>query len=858
MTRHACLLLLALSPSLMPSAVQSQAAITPAMERRVDSLLRQMTLDEKIGMIAGVNGFDAPGLPRLGIPNLGMSDSPFGVRATGPSTLYPGGINLAATFNVALVERVGTQIGRDARARGRHYLLGPGVNMYRSPVSGRNFEYYGEDPFLAARTTVAFVKGVQSQRVSATVKHFLGNNSEFARNTTDSRIDERTLREIYLPAFEAAVKEANVGAIMGSYNLMNGEYMSHNRRMNVEVVKGEWGFPGVFMSDWFATHDALAAANGGQDIEMPGPIFFNARNLKPAIEQGKLTVATIDDKVRRLLRNAARFGWLDDAAADRTVPLFNVQGMAAALQAAREGMVLLRNDNGLLPLDRTRVKTIAVIGPNAHPAVMLGGGSATIPTFRGTSVLEGVATHLGPAANVMYARGVPSIARVVLNTVFSTFPGGVPGVMVEVFNGLETSGQASSTRVERMVNIGRPLDMASLARDDVGLDPSPMTLPEGPMAHRITGFYEVKQAGVHDFIVQMGGFNDNGYRLFVDGKLVADRWRIATAIVEATPVALDPGFHKVVFEQRSIAGWYSPFIRMGVVRRDEWVDTAAVEMARRADAVVLSVGYDASTEAENWDRTFSLPPGQDQLIQRIAAANPKTIVVLNAGGAVDMTSWADRVPAVIQAWYPGQEGNRALAEILTGETNPSGRLPISYDRAWQDNPSYPHYYNDSSSNQIHYREGVFMGYRGYERAKIAPRFPFGYGLSYTTFRYSNLKVAPAAGTTAQDPRWEVSFDVTNTGARAGASAAQVYVGERTPRVPRPVKELKGFAKPMLQPGQTTRVTVPLDARSLAYYDVAGKEWRADPGTYDVFVGQSSVDIALRGEIALSRPVTGDW
>lgn len=839
-----------------PVAVTAQAPITPAMERRADSLVSQLTLEEKLAMIAGVNGFDAPGVPRLGIPQLGMSDGPFGVRATGPSILYPGGINLAATWNAAIVRRVGAEIGRDARARGRHYLLGPGVNIYRGPLSGRNFEYYGEDPFLAARTTVAFVQGVQSQRVSATVKHFMGNNSEFARNTTDSRIDERTLREIYLPAFEAAVKEGQTGAIMGAYNLTNGEYMSQNRRLQVDVVKTEWGFPGIIMSDWFATHSAVPALNGGQDIEMPGPIHFSPANVRSALQRGEVTMPTIDDKVRRLIRNALRFGWMEDAAADPAIPLFNARGIAAGLEAAREGMVLLENRGGVLPLDRATARTVAVIGPNAHPAVVLGGGSATIPTFRTVSVLEAIADHFGPDHATLSARGIPGLGRATLTTEFVTAPGGVPGIVVEVYHGrTDPSGTPSSTRVDRHVNVGRALDMAAASRDDIALDPSPVTLPEGPMAHRFTGFYEAKEPGVHDIVVQMGGFNDNGYRLFVDGKLVADRWRIVTSMVEATAIPLEAGYHKVVLEQRSVAGWYSPFIRMAVVPQARWVDSAAIALASRADAVVLSVGYDPTTEAENWDRTFRLPPGQDQLIQRISAVNPRTVVVVNSGGAVDMSGWGDRVAAVVQAWYPGQEGNRALAEILTGRTNPSGRLPFSWDRRWEENPSSPHYYPDSGSMEIHYREGIFGGYRGYERWRVSPRYPFGHGLSYTTFRYSGAGIAPAEGSTAAAPRWTLSFDVNNTGSRAGATVAQVYVGQRSPPVPRPLKELEGFAKAALEPGQSTRVTVPLDLRSLAYYDVAGRQWRADAGVYDVYVGTSSADIVLRTTITLPRTLT---
>ena len=829
-----------------------------AQERRVDSLLKQMTLEEKIGLLGGVNGFDLPGLARLGIPQLSAGDSPFGVRATGPSTLYPGGINLAATWNTTLAMQMGVQIGRDARARGKHYLLGPGANMYRSPLNGRNFEYYGEDPFLASRIAVGFIRGVQSERVSATIKHFMGNNSEFARNTTDSRIDERTKREIYLPTFEAAVKEVQVGAIMGSYNLTDGLHMTENRAMNVDLVKNEWGFAGVLMSDWYSTYDAIGVANGGTDLEMPEPLYLNPASLLPAIAQGRITVATIDDKVRRLLRNQVRFGWLNKSAVDRTIPQFNVRGQTIALQAAREGMVLLKNDGALLPLRRDRVRTIALIGPNAHPAVVLGGGSATIPTYYTVSALQGIARLAGPGATVHHVRGIPTYGKITLDTRFTTAPtDGVPGITAEVFSNKQMIGAPVSSRVDQRISLGAPLDMAALAREDFALDPPPYSGPAGPMATRWTGYYTPLRAGVHDFVVQQGGFNEAGFRLFVDGTLVTDRWTLAPAMVEPIAVALDAGPHKVVFEHHAIAGFSSPFLRVGIVRRGAWVDPAAVAAARSADVVVLAVGFDAQSEAENWDRTFNLPPGQDELVAAVSAVNPRTIVVINSGGAVGMNDWIDRVPAVLHAWYPGQEGGTALAELLFGDVNPSGHLPATFERRWEDNPAFASYYPDSGSNQIHYREGVFVGYRGFEQRGIAPRFPFGHGLSYTTFRFANLAVRPVAGTTDTTPRWTVTFDVTNTGARAGAAVPQVYVSERNPGVPRPHKELKGFSKTMLKPGETRRVSVPLDARSLAYYDVAGMQWRVDPGAFEVMIGASSADadIVLRDTLTIRRGVT---
>src|SRR5215213_1737798 len=350
------LLVINLAP---PARAQAQQGV----EQRVEALIKQLTLEEKIDLLGGTDGFFVRDVARLGLPRLKMADGPVGVRNFGPATAMAAGVGLAATWNPALAERVGTEIGRDARAKGVHFLLGPGVNLYRSPTNGRNFEYFGEDPFLAARLAVGYIRGVQSQGVSATVKHFAANNSEYDRHNTDSVVDERTLREMYLPAFEAAVKEARVGAIMSSYNLVNGEHASQNRHLLTEIARDDWGFEGVMMSDWFATYDGVAAANAGQDLEMPGPAYMNRKTLMPAIEQGKVSVATVDEHVRRLLRTAARFGWLDRDQTEGSIPRFNQTGRQAALQAAREGMVLLKNEGALLPLDRKRLKSVLVVGP---------------------------------------------------------------------------------------------------------------------------------------------------------------------------------------------------------------------------------------------------------------------------------------------------------------------------------------------------------------------------------------------------------------------------------------------------------------------------------------------------------------
>lgn len=853
--RTLLLYLLALVTLARNASPQAGPTSNPAVERRVDSILAQLTLEEKIGLLGGVNVFDVPGLARLGIPQLGTADSPFGVRATGPSTLYVGGIALAATWNPHLAERVGTEIGRDARARGKHYSLGPGVNIYRSALNGRNFEYLGEDPFLASRMVVPFITGMQRQGVSATIKHFMGNNSEYWRNKSDSRIDERALREIYLPAFEAAVREARVGAIMPSYNLTNGTYMTANRRLNVDVVKGEWGFPGVTMSDWGAVHSTLDAANGGTDLEMPGPQHFNRGSLLPLIQEGSVTQATIDDKVRRLLRNTLRFGWMDRPQLDPSIPRFNQQGRAVALDGARESMVLLKNERNALPLNKKYVRTLAVIGPNAFPAVPLGGGSATVPPFHAVSFVEGLGDYLGTAANVVYSRGLQSWSWVAAGTNFATDRAGLhPGLNAEVFSNQELSGTPASTRVDQHVSAGAPLDIGMFASGEP-IDFSAFGAPPQPVATRWTGYYTPRTPGRHDVVVQQGGFSDSGYRLYVDDKLVRDSWKLSKAAVEPTSVVLDAGPHKVVLEHRSVTGLGSPFIRMGIVAERGWVDQSAVALAAKADAVILAVGFDPQSESEGWDRTFALPPGQDELIRAVVAANPKSIVIVTSGGAVDMSQWIDRVPAAVEAWYPGQEGGIALAEILFGDVNPSGHLPATFERRWEDNPSSASYYPASGTNLVEYREGVFVGYRGFEQSGTRPLFPFGHGLSYTTFRYGNLAIHPVAGTSGSDARWSVSFDVSNTGARAGAAVAQVYVADPKASVPRPAKELKGFAKVMLRPHETRRLTVPLDVRSLSFYDVPGKQWRAEAGDFKVLIGSSSADIKLAGTLHLANTVT---
>ncbi len=815
-------------------------ALDPAVERRIDTILATMSLEQKLDYIGGVDRFFVREVKEAGIPRLVMADGPLGVRNFGPATAMAGGIALAASWNPALAARVGGEIARDARAKGVHFMLGPAVNIYRAPMNGRNFEYFGEDPFLASRIAVGYIEGMQAQGVSATIKHFAANNSEFDRHNTDAVIDERTLREIYLPAFEAAVKEARVGAIMSSYNLVNGVHASQNAFLQNEVARRDWGFDGVMMSDWDATYDGLAAALGGLDLEMPFAKMMSRATLRPAIESGRLPVATIDEKIRRILRVAIRFGWLDRAQEDLQIPRYNQEGRTVALEAAREGIVLLKNDGALLPLDRSKLKRIAVIGPAAYPAVPVGGGSARVEPFAAVSVLQGVSDRMGASAAVTYRAGLPSLDEVASATRFSTAPGGAErGLKLEVFPNLEPSGTPVATRTERSLNLWR----------SVGGGPD---AARQPGSARYTGYFEAPTAGRYGLFLQSSG-GRGGQRLLVDGALVVDCWKETRAYVSERSLELAAGPHQVVLEVSRQWGIGATRVRVGIRQQGTLVEPQVRELAAQADVVIAAVGFDDETESESADRTFALPFGQDELLRTLVAANKRTIVVLRAGGNVDMTAWLAEVPALVHTWYPGQEGGTAVADVLFGEVNPSGRLPVSFERRFEDAPTHDSYYPAApGSPRVPYKEGVFIGYRGYEKSGVAPQFPFGFGLSYTSFAYANLALSP---TRTADGRLSVSFEVTNTGSREGQDVAQVYVSEQKPKLPRPAKELKGFAKVALRPGETRRVTVTLEPRAFAYYDVAKGDWRADAGRFSVLVGRSSAEIVLRGDLDLAKTLT---
>ncbi len=813
------------APEASPSG---PVADSPEIEAQAHAILANLTLDQKIELIGGTDSMYTQAIPSVGLPRFKMSDGPLGVRTWGPTTAYAGGAALAATWDPAVARAVGEGLGRDARARGVHFLLALGVNIARSPVSGRNFEYLSEDPFLNGRLAIPYVAGVQSQGVSATLKHFAANNQEYNRHNVSSDVDERTLREIYFPAFEAVVKEGQVTAVMDSYNLVNGRHSTQNPFLNLKILKGEWGFQGLLMSDWDATYDGVAAANGGLDLEMPYAKFMNKETLMPAIHSGKVTEATIDDKILRLLRVALRYHWIGADAHSQYVSsfsLYSIADRATALQGARESITLLKNEGKTLPLDASKIKTIAVIGPDAWPAVTGGGGSSQAQAFEPVSILAGLGNMAAQSGvNVVYARGLPTPGDIFGGTNFEG------KVQVDTFANHEFTGP-STHGTQNQIN-----DLKQAQWDAV--DPNPRSL-------RYSAMYKPEKSGKYLLLAAASG--EDYYTVQVDGKPILDQPHREGQIPLSATLELTAG------QPIHITADYVPYtpgvrLALGLATEASLVSEDASRLAKSADAVVLSVGFDGDTESEGYDRTFQLPWGQDALIEAIAAANPKSVVVYTGGGAADTHRWLSKVPAFLMTYYPGQEGGTAVAEVLLGKQNPEGKLPVTFDRDWKENPSYPYYYAHKETDgieHVQYKDKLMVGYRYWTTTGKHALYPFGFGLSYTTFAFSNLSVpstVKVGGTTS------VSFDVTNTGSVAGAEVAQLYVSEPGAKGMRPERELKGFAKVRIAPSESKHVTLNLDARSFSYWDEANKGWKMDAGKFLIHVGDSSESTPLEGSL----------
>jgi beta-glucosidase len=714
-------------------------------EAEITALLAKLTLEEKVHMIHANSAFAAGGVPRLGIPEIMTSDGPHGVRpeqgrnwkppvgANDAGTYLPTNNTLASTWNPALGHAYGTVLGSEANARGKDIILGPGINIVRAPLNGRNFEYLSEDPFLISKMVVGYIQGVQSQGVSACVKHYAANNQEEHRNDIDVDMSERALREIYLPGFKAAVQQGGVYSLMGSYNKFRGTYATENAYLMNTILKGEWGFKGLVMSDWGSVHDTQEALHNGTDLEMGTDLslmyssvdqsqatasastaaakparsyydrFFLADPALEAIKKDPKLLPVLDDKVRRILR--VMYATHQMGPAKRQPGAYNTkEHQATALKVAEEGIVLLKNEGNLLPFKKT-VKTVAVIGANAERANSMGGGSGQIKAKYEISALQGIKNELGSQVNVTYTPGY-TIAR----------------------------GQKADPQLIQQA---------------------------------------VAAAKAADVVIYVGG---------------------------------------------SIHGYdYT-----------KWSDNA----------------YDA----EGVDKPdMNMPFGQDELVQAVVAANPRTAVVLLGGGPIDVSAWAGQAKGIVEAWYPGMEGGNALAHILFGDVNPSGKLPFTFPVKLEDSPAMKlGEYPSTPGNPLKqtYKDDIYVGYRYFDTYKVAPQFAFGHGLSYTTFKYGALTVTPGTQSAT------VKLTVTNSGSVAGAEVVQLYVKPGQTAVKRPEKELKAFEKVFLKPGETKTITLSLPAESFKYYDEGKKSWVLAPGKFDVLVGSSSRDIRQMGSVTL--------
>ena len=702
------------------------------IEERVEDALARMTLEEKVGMTTAQSKFSSRGVPRLGIPEVWHTDGPHGIRpevlwdewdqagwTNDSCTAFPALINHAATWDKEMSLLYGRSIGEEARYRKKDILLGPGINICRTPLNGRNFEYMGEDPYLAGQMVVPYVKGVQENGVAACVKHYAVNNQEFQRTQSNSVVDDRTLYEIYLPAFKAAVQEGNAWAIMGSYNLYNGQFNCHNKKLLVDILKGEWGFDGVVVSDWGGCRDDEEAVLNGLDIEMgtwtnglTGAASDGYRNYHMAdpylkgLREGTYTTKELDDKVRRILRTIFRTSMRPEPNYGRFVCPEHYQ---AARDISAAGVVLLKNDNNTLPLNVPEGGKILLVGENVVKKMVVGGGSSNLKTAYEVNPLEGIQNAYGDKAEVVWARGYVGDTSTSYNAV------------------------------------------------DTGQD-----------------------------------LTDN--------------------------------------------------------RSPEVLIAEAVEAAKDADYVIFVGGLNKSAHQDNesTDRLqITLPYGQEKVIEALAEV-AKNLVVVNISGSAVAMPWADSADAIVQGWYGGTETGNALADVLTGKVNPSGRLPFSVPFKYEDGPikteaQYPGIKTeDDEFWQTHYSEGVYVGYRWYSTQEIPVQFPFGHGLSYTTFEYSNAKAAKPSMTAAGTLK--VSVDVENTGSVDGAEVVQLYIADPEASIDRPAKELKGFEKVFLKAGEKKSVTFEIDAEDLSYFDAEKHEWVAESGEFQALLGSSSEDI----------------
>lgn len=796
------------------------------MENTMETLLNEMTLAEKVSLLAGADMWHTLPIERLDIPIIQVSDGPNGVRGADDnlgktSVCFPVGVALGATWNPALIEQVGAALAAEVHAKGAHVLLAPTVNIHRTPLAGRNFECFAEDPYLSGTMAAAYINGLQKQGVAACIKHFVANDQEFERFSMSAEVAERPLHEIYLEPFRIALTTARPWTIMSAYNRLNGTHASENDPLLRDLLKGKWAYDGLVISDWYGTYSDNVPA-GALDLEMPGPArWMDPEKIITAVTNGDLDAAIIDDKVRRLLRLIARVGSAPRPSASP------VNGQLPR-QVAAEAIVLLQNNGDLLPLNPDKPQTIAVIGENARWAQIMGGGSSQVNPHYAVSPLAGIQQRAGDAVTVAHEVGALIHRQPpLIDLDWLTTPDDQPGLALDYYHNLDLSGDPAHSGV---VNKSQ---LAWFGTVNLFVDPRHFSL-------RLRGSLTAPESGDY----QLHLWSIGQARLWVDGALLVDHWgetadkqtAVAIPLQAGKPISLHIEYVTAPENLwRTLRLGYLPPLPADPMQ-------TAVDLAAQADVAIVVAGLTREWESEGFDRPdMRLVGQQDELIARVAAANPNTIVVLNVGSPVAMP-WAQDVAAILQSWYGGQEAGSALADVLFGDVTPSGKLPTTFPARLEDNPAFINY--PGENGKVHYGEGLFVGYRYYDKKQIAPLFPFGHGLSYTTFAYDNLRLNGAFG---PGDEIKVSVDVTNTGQRAGQEVVQVYVRDEASRLVRPPQELKAFAKVALRPGETQTVTLTLTGQSLAYYDPSVGDWVTEPGAFTLLVGSSSRDIRLTGQ-----------
>ncbi len=811
-------------------------------ESQVELLLSQLTLEEKISLVHASGKFQINAIERLGIPELWLSDGPHGVRhqikrhswdsagwTDDDSTYLPHLTSVAASWDVNMASLHGKVLGSEARDRGKDIILGPGINLARLPLYGRNFEYMGEDPILAAKLVVPEIIAIQNQDVSANVKHYALNTQELNRIGVNAKPDERTLREVYLPAFEAAVKEAKVYSVMGAYNEYYGTNVNQSKHLVMDILKGDWGFDGVLLTDWNVDINTYDAAVNGLDLEMGTKVdtydeYFFGKPLLAAIESGKIPLAVLDDKVRRVLRLQLRVGLMDK---QRLLGARNTEEhRQIARTIAAQGVVLLKNNNQVLPLNANKLKNVLVIGPNADKKHGQGGGSSEVKSAYEITPLQGIKNKLAGKANISVMRARSNkLTPIASDYVASRHWTGTPAWQLSVFSDSE---RKELLKEDWQVDAQYQADKLNQATKKQGTHFVTMTADIKPL-----------KTGVHTLKLSVNG----KLELSINGKKVCTYQGENSAVTEY-PVALKAG-ETYAFainysgEGQFILGWDAP----GNLFTPE---AEYLQAAKNADAVIYIGGLSHGDDREAIDRTdMSLPSSQDEIISKLLAVNPNTVVLMVAGSAVEMP-WTEQANALVWGWYGGMEAGNAFADVLFGDVNPSGKMPITLPKKLAD--TAPIALNDYNATESLYSEGVFIGYRWFEQQNIKPNFVFGHGLSYSQFTYSDLKLSKAKwldnAANNEVDNLTVQATITNTSERAGAEVVQLYLHDVKATVARPIKELKGFAKVFLQPQESKTVTIELTKRDLSFWHTEQNNWFAQPGEFEVMLGSSLTDIRL--------------